>query len=365
MSATAIKSKTKGRIVWVDYARALAILTVVLCHATESVYKMNLEGVGEASAFSQLSAFTLFTIGRLGVPLFLFMSGYLMLDRFYGLDDCKRFWRTKWCGLLVATEVWVVLYFLFLNATQGRPLSLSLLLSNMLFLEPVGMGHMWYMPMIIGLYLFLPFIANGLKMLDDDRALRFPLAIMVALLFVIPVLSATKQALGGSSEATLIDAGFSGGVYGCYMLLGYCVKKEAFKAIPRWLVVVAGIAAFVLTILLQMFSYGEGVRYNVWYNNGLLLLSGISLFELLSRALTLRPNRTVAVLSYYSFALYLVHFPVRLLLAPIVLKWPFVEASPNFFGVLVLFVVVLAISLLLCWMVARIPKIGTKILYLK
>lgn len=365
MTASSIREKAARRIVWVDYARALAILTVILCHATESAYRMNLEGVGQAAWFSQVSAFTFFTVGRIGVPLFLFMSGYLMLDRSYGPKECGRFWRSKWCGLLIATEVWVVLYFFFLNVTQGRPFSLSLLISNMLFLEPVGMGHVWYMPMIIGLYLFLPFIANGLRMLEDWRPLRFPLAIMLALLFAVPVLSVVKQALGGGSEATLIDAGFSGGVYGCYMLLGYCIKKDAFKVVPSWLVATLGVLAFAATVLLQLFSYSEGVRYNVWYNNGLLLLAGLALFELLSRAKGLRASRAVSTLSYYSFALYLVHFPIRLLLAPIVLGWAPIASLPRCCGVVALFAVVLALSLLLCGLIARIPKIGAKILYLK
>lgn len=365
MTVSSMREKASGRIVWVDYARALAILAVVLCHATESAYRMNLEGVGQAAWFSQAAAFTLFTIGRIGVPLFLFMSGYLMLDRSYGLKDCSRFWRSKWCGLLLATEVWVVLYYFFLNITQGRPFSLSLLICNMLFLEPVGMGHMWYMPMIIGLYLFLPFIANGLKALEDWRSLRFPLTIMLALLFVIPVLSVVKQALGGDSESTLIDAGFSGGVYGCYMLLGYCIKKGAFKSVPNWLVVTLGLLAFAFAVVLQLFSYSEGVRYNVWYNNGLLMLAGLALFELLSRATNLRASRVVSTLSYYSFALYLVHFPVRLLLAPIVLGCPLVAFLPRCCGVVILFAAVLALSLPLCVLIARIPKIGAKILYLK
>lgn len=126
----------KKRVIWIDWARALAILAVVLCHSTEAIYGLNVnavvDNVGDMTLSSQITAFCLFTTGRLGVPLFLFMSGYLMLDRSYDKDACLGFWKTKWLGLLVATEVWLVLYDLFFCWTNSA-FSLIGLIKNMLF----------------------------------------------------------------------------------------------------------------------------------------------------------------------------------------------------------------------------------------
>lgn len=36
-SSSSVANKPK-RIVWLDYARALAILTVIICHSTEALY---------------------------------------------------------------------------------------------------------------------------------------------------------------------------------------------------------------------------------------------------------------------------------------------------------------------------------------
>ena len=70
------------RIVWIDLLRCIAILCVVLCHATEAVYDFDLESMTPIRPTVVL-AFTLFTIGRTGVPIFLMVTGYLLLDRSY------------------------------------------------------------------------------------------------------------------------------------------------------------------------------------------------------------------------------------------------------------------------------------------
>lgn len=271
-----------NRIVWVDCARAIAILMVIVCHSTESIYSLSLEGISGIAVTSRVVAFTLFTIGRLGVPLFLFISGFLMLDRWYDREACLKFWKKKWLGLVIATESWIVVYNLFLCLVDGVPFDLARLVRNMLFLENVGMGHMWYMPMILGLYLFLPFIANGLRWLNDARLLRAPLLVALCVLFFVPVANIISQSFGLGSLSCEIAPGFSGGAYGCYMLLGYCVKKNCTpsKTPLLWML---GAVAFAATVALQVFAYSRGVFAPVWYSNGLLLVAAFCLFLAISQ----------------------------------------------------------------------------------
>jgi surface polysaccharide O-acyltransferase-like enzyme len=37
------------------------------------------------------------------------------------------------------------------------------LVRDMMFFKYINLNHMWYMPMIIGIYVFIPFVANSLK----------------------------------------------------------------------------------------------------------------------------------------------------------------------------------------------------------
>lgn len=71
-------------ILWINVARSVAILLVVLCHATENSYGLNLDFMSQINTTSKILSLSLFTLGRLGVPIFLFISGYLLLNRRYG-----------------------------------------------------------------------------------------------------------------------------------------------------------------------------------------------------------------------------------------------------------------------------------------
>lgn len=342
--------------------RAFAILTVVVCHSTEAVYPLTLDGINSLGGFSQLSAFVLFTVGRFGVPCFLFLSGYLMLDRFYDKQKCISFWRNKWLGILLAAEIWIVVYNLFLCIFGGESFSLIRLFENMLFVKSVGMGHMWYIPMIIGLYLFLPFMANGLKWLDEAKLLTGPLAVALVLFFFLPVASTLLQSFGLSRQESLIAQGFSGGTYGCYLLLGYCCKKKLFGRVPLGVLILGGIASFACTVFLQMLSYARGVYEPLWYNNGLLLVASLCFFLVKSHSQSKRLTEPTRLLSKYSFAIYLVHFPVILLLSPLFAQVPL---PFHCLEVILLSAVALSISLMICVAIARIPGIGAKMLYMR
>ena len=75
-STLLIDRQTDRRIPWLDSARAFAILAVLLVHATEHLYVMDAAHLNGMSPQSALFAITAFTIGRLGVPLFLFLTGF-------------------------------------------------------------------------------------------------------------------------------------------------------------------------------------------------------------------------------------------------------------------------------------------------
>ncbi|MFL2020357.1 MAG: acyltransferase family protein [Weissella hellenica] len=67
----------KKRYLWIDIARLFAILCVVFNHVNEN---LNQSPITKTTVILQL-------IGRMGVPLFLMISGYLMLNRDYTVQD--------------------------------------------------------------------------------------------------------------------------------------------------------------------------------------------------------------------------------------------------------------------------------------
>lgn len=205
------------RILWLDVARGSAIICVVLCHATENIYQLNLEFISQISAQSKIFALLAFTCGRLGVPLFLLISGYLLLDRHYGNEGSCLFWKKNLLGLLTTTEIWIVIYNVFLCWFNNEKFDIASLIKEMLFLKYVNVGHIWYVSMIIGMYIFLPLIADALQEINVKR-LKIPLIISCIYLFFIPT-------------NNVLDLSYSGGIYGIYLLSGYLIKKNTLKQI--------------------------------------------------------------------------------------------------------------------------------------
>lgn len=86
-----METKDYKRLDWIDIVRGIAIFFVVLCHAIDNIYFTQNADIANSSILLQLFIFTSFTLGRLGVPLFLFISGYLLLQCKYDNKKCFRF----------------------------------------------------------------------------------------------------------------------------------------------------------------------------------------------------------------------------------------------------------------------------------
>ena len=100
---------TSNRIVKLDMARTFAILCVVLCHCSEMIYTQQSVKVAELGISSRIFMFGTFTIGRLGVPIFLYLSGILLLKKTIDSDeDIFKFYKNNLFPLFVVNEIWVI-----------------------------------------------------------------------------------------------------------------------------------------------------------------------------------------------------------------------------------------------------------------
>ena len=338
-----------NRLVSIDYIRAFAIICVILTHSVEWVYTLNLDSVRTYSILRRLYAFSLFTIGRMGVPLFFFISGYLLLDRVYDFDRAKTFYRRNLLGIIMTVEVWIVIYNIFNAIYYDTAFSVGELWRNMLFLKATNMSHMWYMPVIIGIYLFIQLIANMLHSIDI-RMLALPFSIAWLCIFVVPEIDLILQWRGHQPIAAQPDMSFSGGCYGIYLIAGYLAKKGVFDRLSPVALTLSGISGFVATVLIQLLSYHYGIGYNVWYNNATLFITAMSILLIGLKFLQngLGPaDRAVTSLAKCSFGIYLIHNPIVMcLLRAIVTPY-------NSIKTIVLFILTLAISWAVVWAIGR------------
>lgn len=98
---------------------------------------------GEFYAFRRSSGYT----------AFLCISGVLLLGREYRV---KEFYKSSLLPLVLTTEIWMIANYLFVcSPVQDHVFKIDELFREMLFLERPSLSHMWYMPMIIGVYVAL------------------------------------------------------------------------------------------------------------------------------------------------------------------------------------------------------------------
>lgn len=356
------KSDRCSRMVWADAARSFSILCVVLCHTAEAVFGFDpvLLPQYQSSMKLQVLAFFLFTAGRLGVPVFLFLSGFLLMDREYpDAQSVAHFWKTHLCSLWCTTQLWLVLYSCF-DAVRpgGVPFSGARLARNMLFLE-YSYGHMWYMPAILGVYLFLPFVARAVRGMNT-RVMLVPFFVAVVYLFGLPTLNVLLVAQGRPPLGNVMALEFGGGTCGMLMVAGLLCRRGCFRALGHPLALVPAAAAFGATVWLQFYSHSEGQAYNVKYDCFLLAFCALCVFQNIRRLHMERFAGAMRGLARCSFGIYLVHIPVRQLLEGCMRGIGFLPAR-----IALYFLLPLAVSWALVYAVGKLPRVGRVLFYVK
>lgn len=302
-------NKSVKRIEWLDLARAIAIICVVFNHSMEMSYDYAEAGVMSGySIASKLFAYIGYTLGRVGVPFFLMISGALLLTRDWNKEKCLVFWKKNWVKLFICTEIWWIIYDIFIFFFGEEPITILDVVKNVLFIKPVDFPHVWYMNRILGLYILIPFVAMVLNKIDL-KLLVFPLALYFFCYFVVPIISLISVTNGGERVFSEMSSSFSGGTYGLYLVMGFLlVKLDLDKIKNVWLIVTSTIF-FGLTVGLEIWCVMNGNGYKLWYDNGMLFGISIPLFILISRSKGLPKiiKNCGQSVAKHSFGIYLVH----------------------------------------------------------
>ena len=164
------------RINWIDWAKALAVITVVFCHLPQSQ---------EWFYYRYLQACI--------ITVFFFISGYLKKD--YGSDRAN--WRKYWHGLIIpyllynaiVYPYWLIKYYMINSSLPDlisamRPIFGAILFEHKSTLcEPLN-GPLWYLPAILFMHILI----------DLCRKTRYLNIIMLTLCIVFYfVYAANKQ----------------------------------------------------------------------------------------------------------------------------------------------------------------------------
>ena len=265
-------SISDNRIVWLDVIRCVAMIMVIGVHCIDPFYiSPTMRAIPEYTHWAAIYGSLL----RPSVPLFVMMTGLLLLP--VKKQPLGRFYKKRIYRVLFPFLIWSVLYSMFpwvtgvlglpkeiigdfFCYTQGQE-SQSLIDS----LKDVAMipfnfshkeNHMWYIYLLIGLYLYMPFFSAWIENADRKTKRAFLLIWIISLFipylkeYVANCLFERSGYVFGTdtwNEFGLFYyfAGFNG-----YLLLGHYVKKGNDWSLMK---------TFILCIL--MFAVGYYITY--------------------------------------------------------------------------------------------------------
>lgn len=216
------------------------------------------------------------------------------------------------------------------------------------------------MPMIIGMYLSLPFVASTLSHYKP-KTIEQATIVFSLLAFLLPFISLLFDMEGIRNISIQFCLGFSGGIYGIYIILGWLVKKGQFKKYSSNKFRLLAIVSFLICVLFQYYAYIRGYPFLLWYEFPFILTGSLALFELCSRRKKVRGFKGVQFLSKYSFSVFLIHNLFRIPLLPLVIFLPFTEPVKA----IILWILLIIFSYAAAAIIYRIPQYGKFILYMR
>ena len=296
-----------------DIIRIIALMFVFMIHGVETVWGVSPDGLSGASTLTKIAVMIIYTLGRLSVPLFLFITGYLMLGKYYKKEDIFTFYKTKVWKLLKITWIWTAIYYIVGILFLGRGFSIADAIKQFLFVSDwLSAPHMWYMPAIIGIYLFIPFVSNALQKIDT-RVLAILLCLAVFYLFIAPTANDISLAYDRSPIINKVELHYLGGFCGVMTVIGQLIRRGATwlnKHIKSGLLILIIAISIYLSVTMHYLLVSVlGQDYGPWYDSIFILSAAACLFTLLLRVFDKVGNcPSLKTLATSVFGCYLVHY---------------------------------------------------------
>lgn len=347
------ESKSK-RIISLDIIRSLAILFVIITHASDLtyLYSKTTETVLGLSVPQKLFSLSLHVIGRCGVPLFFFLSGYLILPRDFSKPGViTKFWKNSLLPLVITSSIWGIIYYFYGVIFDGKILDWGRFLREVLFFEHYEGTHFWYIPVIIGIYLFLPFISILLSEIDHKIIFKlglFSLLYMTLPATINPFLNVLKL---NFQLSPILDLSWSGGYYGLLTLIGYLFYEQNSLIKQHWLWIPIGISSFSFLLWQEYYCFTHQYAYDLWYNNIVLIILCMSIFAFILPIKKIIFPKLFTWISKHTFGIYLIH-------NIFVDYYSKHTTLINYHRFFYLFIISSLLSLLLVWILDLNKKIG-------
>lgn len=337
------------RLYWVDVLRLVAMLMVIAAHCVD-IYN----ATPQDEPMNSFWGVFIGSLMRPSVPLFAMMTGLLLLPI---KESAAEFYKRRIPRVLIPMVLWSAVYYLipWLTGVAGLDKSVITTLFPFEFSPSQEAGdamrniaripftfngyttHMWYLYMLIGLYLLMPFFSAWVEKRDSTMTNTYLLLWLCSL--TLPYL---KQLIAPNlfGECAWNEfgtfyyfAGFAG-----YLLLGHILARRHHMPLRR--IIAMGVMLYISGYIITYTGYASmAVQYSYeeapellelfWQfcsPNVVLMALGIFLVVQRINITSPRLQSLLAATTRCSFGTYLMHYifigPVILLLTPLGMPTP-------------------------------------------
>lgn len=349
-----LQAQKPARVAYADLIRLIAILMVVLIHTASPLFNalpVNSNGF--------VCSVLLDGIAHAGVPLFVMVSGIFLLDEkremsvrraigHYALPlvGLYFFWSILYA---VANKVAIPLLFedAAISVNMAREFGVAVL---------EGAYHMWYLPMMAGLYLITPLLRTFVRQ-DSRHLVRWFLVLVFVLRFVLPTGVRLVAEFTGLDFSAAYDSFelLAGWEYPAYYVAGWYMANTRPATRTRRAVYVAGALALVALITLTWWvsvRQGEAVKELMEQKSLFCCVYAVALFALIAwEGQSLKSSTLLTQLSALSFGVYIVHVEIQQLYKLFV---PYTSGNALVY-ILIQWLAVTAVSFAAAWVLSKIP----------
>jgi surface polysaccharide O-acyltransferase-like enzyme len=336
----------QGKKEWISNLRVIATVCVVLLHVASSVlYKYN-----QVPSSHWWIGNVYDSLVRFSVPLFLMVSGALLLGRQYSYPI---FLKRKVIRILLPFAFWTAIYIIYnfieLPQFNGKLTSQSNFTWILQQIRDGSSYHLWYVYMLLGIYIVIPLLA---KLLVEVRKLYLELFLILWVLFI--TLSTSYNS----------NSNFEWNLWYYFGYLGYVVLGYYLSIINTKSKRVSSIAGLTFLIGLFITVYGtyyftdmDGKFYKNYYSYLIpnVLLMAISVYVLLknrNRKLNGVLKSVRNIIDKHSYGIYLSHILVLNYLIMYGVDWDLIHPL---IGIPLTTIITLIVSVAIVYLIRKIP----------
>ena len=330
---------------WINNLRLIALYAVIVLHTTAVL----LAQYGKVPFNDWLTADCYNAVVRFAVPVFVMITGALLLHREYELGD---FFKKRLSRVITPFLVWSLVYIGYSWYNDEVTFDADAWTNTKLVLHLLKYGssyHLWYVYMLIGLYFVIPVIGKFVRNATENEVLYFLIVWFGVMMLSQPYLIRYNPQ---------IDLHYFAGYIG-YLVLGHYLAFKEFKwqNIQAWMTLI-----FVLTV--GIIAFGSWMLYKSNSTIGTLFYEPISpTIVFLSASVFLIARFTVVKLSPavirirdfaggYNYGIYLAHALVLYLLDRVNISY---KLCIPIISIPATALICFALTLGLVWAISKLP----------